>query len=148
MSAVYNFYEDGFFVGDEKVNLTYVCKYCKEKGIKNKDGSQIIVKSTKGTTSNLIGHLAKSIHPHLYEEFKNAKNITPVSKKRSLFPTSEKKTPTLSGVKRSLLFNSGVTFTSKYAASSYVQKQRLVFINLNQSNNDKKMKIKQKNLAN
>ena len=139
-AAIYSFYEEGY-VTESNVNksssvtklcqrgvtYTYVCKFCKEKNYKTKEGNIVTANATFPTTSNLIAHLQRVNHVLVYDKYLLAQeNQISVSKKRLLFETN---TPErASKVKQSLLFDNGVISVSKYSAHSFAQKQRFILL--------------------
>ena len=140
MAVVYEFYEAGVLLSektrDNKINYSYVCKFCKINNIKV-DGDFVKIKAPQGIyfhlefyiissnqffihnlgiTSNLITHLKSINHENEYAKFilkQKSQEHTPDAKKRKL-EFSESLSP----------YRLNVLSTPKYSVNSQFQNER------------------------
>ena len=142
MSApIYEFFEEGFLqpkMGDSidlnKDNLSYMCIFCKENNVKNKDDGCVIIKAKDNITSNLIKHLEKAGHELVYTNDKNkveTLKILSAKRKRLYFDLSSSKpihsSPNLltpNQGQKTLTQPCSIVASLKYKANSLVQKDR------------------------
>jgi hypothetical protein len=128
-ALIYNYYEAGIAIPEEKGKIKYKCKVCVILNEKTKDNEPVYAKTIGCTTSNLIKHLSKESHSLQYQEYldesKKAENLklnSPLhlTKKRKLdFSPSSPTTP-----RTHALFNN-VAVAPKYTFKSILQKARV-----------------------